>query len=593
MKKAKKGEGEKEKRFKKAIIGILFTLIISASVIAVMVQMGSAQPAGAKREADGSIIGGNTLFIGEHGLHFDVAYSDAVWLNRVSEIITIADPSNFFIPAGVETGIYGIWNATSKIGYLAIKEPEINGDVFIEGTTDSIVGKTIPVGTKIRIRACPNFGGLMNASDGSGWSKTKVKLIDPDGIYRVKKIDADASEIDITSDDWDQLDTFDWDTGMWKVKIVSDRATCNEVDVSSPEYEFTVRTEELSIEAVEDTVGKGEDIILKVTGNPITYYYLIVTSVDVTAPPAIMYTSDVKALDTAGDAYPATGTPNLAAWIKTGSDGIADVKVATSGADERTYTIKVYYEPENSTGSLTPITDFVPDEEIVMCEDDDDIDIEVTKAKVTFDMPTKAVIGEEVTIKGVISAGDEVDILIDDGDIEYFDDEPVDEDNEFEVEWDTAGLRTGTYTIDVYIDCPYDSYDEIETAGIDEDGRASIRLISTSLTVNLSTNITQPGGTIVINGTAMGTDHVDIITISPGGGDGVGLYEKSYPGVPGITNESIPVENNSFSKTINVSDGVAPTPTSGRGGGRDGGGGVPCDSDGDGISDIDEMLAGT
>jgi len=47
---------------------------------------------------------------------------------------------------------------------------------------------------------------------------------------------------------------------------------------------------------------------------------------------------------------------------------------------------------------------------------------------------------------------------------------------------------------------------------------------------------------------------VDIITISPKGGGGAGLYEESYPGVPGITNESIPVENNSFSKTIDVSE---------------------------------------
>jgi len=55
--------------------------------------------------------------------------------------------------------------------------------------------------------------------------------------------------------------------------------------------------------------------------------------------------------------------------------------------------------------------------------------------------------------------------------------------------------------------------------------------------------------------TAKGTDYVDIITISPKGGCGVGLYEKRYPDVPGITNESVPVdENYTFSKTINVSE---------------------------------------
>jgi len=257
-------------------------------------------------------------------------------------------------------------------------------------------------------------------------------------------------------------------------------------------------------------------------------------------------------------------------------DGVR--KYAVEFNDTGTYTIKVTVQGGPRDG------------------DYDTVDITVSENAIIFDVPCTVIIGEKVKIKGTISAGDIVDILINDGDVTYFDDEPVDENNEFEVKWDTEGLQTGSYTIAVYIDCPYDSYDEIEAAGIDDDGKITIRLIYPLLTVNLSTNITQPRETIVINGTAMGTDHVDIITISPGGGDGVGLYEKSYLGVPGITNESIPVENNSFSKTINVSDCVTPTPTPGRGGGGGGdggGGGVPCDSDGDGISDTDEMLAGT
>jgi len=93
-----------------------------------------------------------------------------------------------------------------------------------------------------------------------------------------------------------------------------------------------------------------------------------------------------------------------------------------------------------------------------------------------------------------------------------------------------------------------------DVSGEESDGTTLIRLIEPGLTANISMNVTVPGGSFVINGTATGTDHVDIITISPKGGGGAGLYEESYPGVPGITNESIPVENNSFSKTIDVSE---------------------------------------
>ena len=536
----------------KAIIGIAMAVIMLVSVFVAMMPLASAQPTGAKREADGSIISGNTLFIGEHWLHFDAAYSDAVSLKRVEdgtvvEVITIADPFDFCIPHGVEEGGYEIRNAADTcIGYLTIKEPEITGDIFIEGTMDSIVDKSIPRGTKITIRAKPNFGGLMNASDGCGWSKIKIKLIDPDGITCVMKIDADASEIDITPDDWDMLDTSDWDTGTWKLKIQTDKYTCNEVDVISPYYEFTVVSYELSIEVAEDTVCRGEDLRLWISGYPRYYYYLIVTHVDVTAPPAIEDTGDVRALDTAGDAYPWTATPNLAAWIKTGSDGIADVKISTTGADERRYMIKVY----DTTFPVYPY--FVPDDDVEW-EDDDDVDVEVVKPKVAFDIPRTVIIGEEAAIRGTVSAGDSVDILIDDGAVAYFDDECVDEYNEFEVKWDTEGLAVGFYWIDAYIDCPYDSYYEIETAGIDEDGSTSIWLAAPELTTEQPRKVVAEEDDYTIEGTATGVDDVDIVLVGPNG------YPPSDPGLDvlnGLEITSTSVTDCEFSEDIKMREGL-------------------------------------
>ncbi len=58
---------------------------------------------------------------------------------------------------------------------------------------------------------------------GQGVIKSGTKLIAPDGIMMVKKIDVDASEIDITPSDWPLLDTTGWDVGKWKAKIVSDK----------------------------------------------------------------------------------------------------------------------------------------------------------------------------------------------------------------------------------------------------------------------------------------------------------------------------------------------------------------------------------
>ena len=149
-----------------------------------------------------------------------------------------------------------------------------------------------------------------------------------------------------------------------------------------------------------------------------------------------------------------TTAVNSQIWVQTGDDGIAEVKIATTGADDRTYTIHVYDTTFIAPGGAA--VNFDTDANVAASAatvDDDDVDVKVRKPTVTFDMPKSAIIGEEIEIKGAISAGDKVDILIDDGKVEYIDEEPVDENNEFEVKWDTGGMTTGSYTIDVYIDC--------------------------------------------------------------------------------------------------------------------------------------------
>ena len=179
---------------------------------------------------------------------------------------------------------------------------------------------------------------------------------------------------------------------------------------------------------------------------------------------------------------------------ETDEDGI--YKFVVFFFENRTYTFRVWYD------ALT----YEDAEE----NKKDEININVSKLKVEIRVSDNAVaeIGEEVVIRGISNIGKSVDIVI----------------NNI-LEFANVTGRT-----------------------------SSIRLGGWGLTVNISTNVTVPGGSFVINGTATGTDHVDIITISPKGGGGAGLYEKSYPDVQGITNESIPVGNNSFSKTINVSE---------------------------------------
>ena len=532
----------------KAIISIALAAIMLASVF------GALAPTSA-RDGAGAIERGDVVFCGERGLDVSaIITSGGIFYGMADttadgEVVVVADNTDFDVPQTVKEGPYNVTTREGTVADMYVVEPEINGDVRIEGTYDSIVGYSVPIGTKLTIRVNSNFGGMMkNAIDGS-WSKVKIRLIDPYGIYMTKTIDADAVSIDVTSSEWPQLDTTDWKVGEWKVKITTDKATCNDVDISSPYYEFTVQKYELSIEAEENTVCRGEYIILRVSGYPSYYYYLIVTDVDPDKPPAIKDVGDVRALDVAGDAYPATGTPNLAAWIKTGSDGIADVAIDTTGADERTYTIKVY----DATTPAYP--DFAPDSDVVS-EYDDDVDVTVVKPEVSFDIPTSATVGETVKIQGCISAGDRVDILIDNGDVAYEDDEPVDVNNEFEVYWDTAGVSTGLHIIDAYIDCPYDSYDEIENAGIDEDGSTMMILTSPALTAEQLRNIVAEGDDYAIEGTATGVDDVDIVLIGP---DGYPLGETSLGVEYGLEITSASVTDSEFSEDVVMIEGTEGT----------------------------------
>ena len=221
----------------KAIIGVALAAIMLVSIF------GALAPTSA-RDGVGAIERGDVVFCGEKGLDVSaIIASGGIFYGMAGTtadgaLITVPDNTSFNVPLSAKEGPYNVTNAEGTAADIAIDEPKITADVFIEGTYDSIVGKTIPAGTKLTIRVNTNFGGIMKNVANGNWSQIKIKLIDPDGIYMTKKIDANASEITVGPTAgmndvvWDQLDTAWWDIGVWKMKITTDKATCNEVDVS-------------------------------------------------------------------------------------------------------------------------------------------------------------------------------------------------------------------------------------------------------------------------------------------------------------------------------------------------------------------------
>ena len=552
-------KGEMEGKWK--IAGTAIAVIIVASVFMVMMPMACA------RKPDGNITDGDVLFIGEHGLHFDpsvIAPNTPCKLQKVEdstvvETIVISNSSDFYIPDDVEEDGYRVINQSGAwVANVTIKKPKITADIYIEGTTNSIVGETVPVGTNITIRVMPNFGGLMNASKPGyqgNWSRVKIILTPPPGKGAPREfvVNATKSEIDVGPDStkndvvWSFLDTENWDTGEWTVKIKAIPEYCNEVNVKSDEYKFTVRSEKLTIEAEKTTVGRGEKILLTVSGNPNAYYYFVIENVKSGEEPQIQDTADIEARG---------GANNTKAWIKTGSDGVATIEINTTNADERTYTMHVFGRFNTTCagcGGAWPNTSCFPDaDKVDRCdpEDDDEVDVKVEAPKVTFDIPASVVIGEKLKIKGSISAGTYVDVVIRDKEI-VANDEPVDENKEFEVEWDTSDYMPGSYTIDVYIDLigvqTMDQYEEE-----DEDGSTVIRLVAPGLTAEQLRNVIAEGDDYSFEGTATGVDEVDYVLIGPKGTRTGNVNDVTE----GLLIDSTSVSDNLFSEDVEMTEGL-------------------------------------
>ena len=533
--KAKEGGGKSSSKGK-VIIGIALAAIMLASVF------GALAPTSA-RDSAGAIEPGDVVYRGEHGLDVSAIIASGGMFYGMAgstadgQLITVSDEIDFDVLTSYKVGPYNITSREGAVADLFIDEPEIGIDVLVGG--DSIVGMSIPQGTIITVRATPNFGSIMKDATTGNDVNVKIKFTKPNGITVTYVVLACSSEFDIcfATDET-------WSTGTWKVKITTDKATCNQVDISSSEVAFTVRTSGLAIEAEDDEVGKGDDIIIKVIGDPKTEYYLAIENVKTGEEPEIKASSDVVQV---GEGEGETGA-KTAAWIKTGSDGVADIAIATTGADMRTYEIHVW---EIVAGKVPQPYNFVAPAAVTHDGLDDDVQVTVVPATVTFDVPATAIIGEVVEIKGAINAGDKVDIVIKD-EMVVKNDKAVDENKEFSVDWDTGGMTPGSYTIEGYIDCPLGPALS-DYVGVDPDGNTTIRLISPGLNATQTRNFIAEDDDYTINGTATGVDEVDIVLIGPNG------YPPADPGLDvfyGLEILSTSVTDNEFSEDITMAEGL-------------------------------------
>ena len=508
----------------KAIIGIAMAAIMLASVFAAMVPTGSAQ-AGSMREIDLDD-GPFSVFIGETLRIYNLAPGTTVTFKS-------EDPDDTFpwtadlngnitqdiTSAKVEETGYDVTYTHDITGFHSARPDWVTFDsptliIEIQDTEGEEIESTTR-GTPLTIYVDTN----LPLDD-----VVKVKVEDPDGHKK--------TEATISIDDLDyettgfNISTEGWDIGGYKIWLTTVEDEARGLDMDSEKKTITLFKEEITIEAETEEPIVAEKVMFTVRAPPYTEFefevshYDDVTMIDLEKNPTTVGTWTIRKYDETDGTFRG----------KTDEDAI--YKFVMKFKDDRTYTLEVEYTDE--TGKKF----------------DDDIDIDVEKAKVTFDMPATCIIGEDLTIKGTISEGEDVDIYIEDDLV--FDEETV-TDGEFDVDWDTSGETTGTIRIDVYIDCDDCTADKDDIpAGIDEDGTITVRLIEPGLDAEQPRDVIAEEDDYVIEGTATGIDEVDIVIIGPDGFTGT---EGTYEIEDGLVFETASVDkDNLFEEEIDTTN---------------------------------------
>ncbi len=359
-----------------------------------------------------------------------------------------------------------------------------------------------------------------------------------DYVVDIKVEDPDGYKKTYSTEEIGNLSTMKIDTsgfvksGEYKIwlKTVKEHACGLEIESSTKES-LKIFKEEIKIEAETTEPIEFEDVLFTVRAPPYTIFYFNTTNDEyVEIDPDLEDMGDVKNKNCTGKEVYFTGE----------TDENGEFKFVASFTEDKSFKFEV-----NAT--------------IAGEKKEDEITIDVSKAKVTFDVPSKVIIGEKLKIRGSVAAGESVDIAIDDEIKESkFNDVTV-TDGEFEVEWDTGSEMPGTVKIKAFIDVDYpigsDDYPfsikDIEDYK-DEDGFISVKLIKPGLDAEQPRNVVAEDDDYTIEGTATGVDYVDIILIGPKGT----ASDEVDDITEGLLITSSSVSDDEFSEDITMEDGV-------------------------------------
>lgn len=409
---------------------------------------------------------GGSVFVGEEGLDISGSlngYTHIAWKEKSDSVpysLYVGDGTNFYVNPNEftsKTGNWFLYDATTGTVLtdvvFNVKQPIVIIRP-IDAAGESLIGKSVPRDAKIDFRIETNLNEIYARDGGLPQDfPFNIKVESPSGVVYTKLYTSSTTtgnllDLPITSGNpikWSSLSG-----GMWDVSIRDGAgyrypsgkyyvsAECNvnslkdnNIRAKSDSVYFTIATDVLSIETNKETISRGSQFVVTVTGVPSETYTLFVKSGVAGESPKIIDNQDGV-----------TKTNDFTATIKTTSSGTRTIGFSTDvNTKAKRWTIRV----EKGDKS-------------------DEVVIDVKAGKVTLTVEGSGVyfLGDEIKLVGTNSETDTVYFFITGPNLPSaggklteprspagFVSATVKEDNTFEYKWDTNNLAidAGSYTI--------------------------------------------------------------------------------------------------------------------------------------------------
>jgi len=533
----------------KAIIGIALAAIMLASVVSVMVQMGSAVSKGDNSNYIGNqttsvqkvLIGQNLQFVTDTSWQTGLTTGQNFTTKPTVYRYVAGELVNTYVPDvnnrtfNVNWPTSGAYYATDITGLtkdqiwsmgapLSVENPNLPLTLKVGATEVS----SIAVGTNLTIDT-----GRINLFDND---KVDLEIIGPDGQMKVNPTDGqDYSNITVAvlkafGVATTNIDTTGWNVGDYTFRVKTKSEYACGLDASSAVKSLTIIKGEIDISAEKTTVIELETIKLTVTG-------VYGDTIWVNATPSsshVLFVGGVEDTPASAD-----GKDNFADTIDADGTRTYAVKFNETGS----YTIKVTVKGGPRDG------------------DYDTVDISVQEKAVTFDVPTTVVVGEKLTIKGTANTGERVTIAVEDKIFDIIERLVIDENGEFSQEIDTGTACGGKFAIpgSVRLKAYIDAADQADGTAVPatwtDDGTMVLLMTRGGLTAELSSTSVAHEDDFTVSGTAQGSRSIDIVIVAPRGSGG-SLIEPGASTLPD-TNiyhalASVSETDYTFSKKVTV-----------------------------------------